>query len=325
MAWNPITNALCGGPGNSPCPGGMGAENDWNRDAIPAESEGFDCAKGHPAMGNYHHHQNPTAFDLDQVEVSDVCNLYAADGLYVINPEAHSPLVGFAYDGYPIYGAMAYANVDGTGGITRIKTGYDLRNITERTTHADGTIVDNGPDVNDTYWLGYFREDYEFIVNDGEEYLDEHNGRFAVTPEYPEGTYAYYCTVDEAYNSAYPYAVGPKFYGVYTNSMVVNVNETTIVYTDADNVRDNPLSVVKINVYPNPAAELVAIQVNNSLQTNMTVSLLDVNGKLIDNTTIARGSTIAYFDLQKIYAGKYLVRVTNGDYAVTKELIIIKE
>jgi hypothetical protein len=57
----------------------------------------------------------------------------------------------------------------------------------------------------------------------------------------------------------------------------------------------------------------------------MTVSLLDVNGKLIDNTTIARGSTIAYFDLQKIYAGKYLVRVTNGDYAVTKELIIIKE
>ena len=325
VAWNPITNALCGGPGNSPCPGGIGAENDWNRDAIPAESEGFDCAKGHPAMGNYHHHQNPTAFDLDQVEVSDVCNLYAADGLYVINPEAHSPLVGFAYDGYPIYGAMAYANVDGTGGITRIKTGYDLRNITERTTHADGTIVDNGPDVNDTYWLGYFREDYEFIVNDGEEYLDEHNGRFAVTPEYPEGTYAYYCTVDEAYNSAYPYAVGPKFYGVYTNSMVVNVNETTIVYTDADNVRDNPLSEVKINVYPNPAAELVAIQVNNSLQTNMTVSLLDVNGKLIDNTTIARGSTIAYFDLQKIYAGKYLVRVTNGDYAVTKELIIIKE
>ena len=35
VAWNPNTNALCGGPGNPPCPGGMGAAQDWNRDAIP--------------------------------------------------------------------------------------------------------------------------------------------------------------------------------------------------------------------------------------------------------------------------------------------------
>ena len=37
VAWNPTSNALCGGPGNPPCPGGMGAVMDWNRDAIPAE------------------------------------------------------------------------------------------------------------------------------------------------------------------------------------------------------------------------------------------------------------------------------------------------
>ena len=30
-----------------------------------------------------------------------------------------------------------------------------------------------------------------------EEYLDIHNGRFCITPEYPEGTYAYFATVDE--------------------------------------------------------------------------------------------------------------------------------
>ena len=37
----------------------------WNRDAVPSEKVGFDCAKGHPAGTNYHHHQNPSAFGLD--------------------------------------------------------------------------------------------------------------------------------------------------------------------------------------------------------------------------------------------------------------------
>ena len=81
VAWDPTTNALCGGPGNSPCPGGPSAVMDWNRDAIPAEMAGFDCSKGHPAMGAYHHHQNPSAFKLDLNVISSICNLYDADGL----------------------------------------------------------------------------------------------------------------------------------------------------------------------------------------------------------------------------------------------------
>ncbi|MEM8889525.1 MAG: YHYH protein, partial [Bacteroidota bacterium] len=85
VAWNPSTNSLCGGPGNDACPGGPTATNAWNRDAIPAEMEGFDCSKAHPAMGNYHHHQNPSAFKLDLNVVSTVCNLYDADGLYAID------------------------------------------------------------------------------------------------------------------------------------------------------------------------------------------------------------------------------------------------
>jgi hypothetical protein len=56
--------------------------------------------------------------------VSNICNLYDADGLYAINPDQHSPLIGFAYDGYPIYGAYGYQNADGSGGIVRI-TGAD--------------------------------------------------------------------------------------------------------------------------------------------------------------------------------------------------------
>jgi YHYH protein len=90
VAWNNTTGALCGGPGNPTCPGGVGATQAWNRDAVPAEKAGFDCSKAHPAMGNYHHHQNPSAFKLDLNVVSNICNLYDADGLYTIDSTRHS-------------------------------------------------------------------------------------------------------------------------------------------------------------------------------------------------------------------------------------------
>ena len=141
VAWNATTNALCGGPGNPTCPGGPGATQAWNRDAIPAERAGFDCAKAHPAMGNYHHHQNPSAFNLDLVVISNICDLYAADGLYAIDAAQHSPLLGFAYDGFPIYGAYGYANTDGTGGVVRMQSSYQLRSITVRNTSPTGQAV----------------------------------------------------------------------------------------------------------------------------------------------------------------------------------------
>jgi hypothetical protein len=224
VAWSTTNNALCGGPGNPPC----GGPTYWNRDAIPAEKAGFDCSKGHPAMGNYHHHQNPSAFKLDLNVISTVCNLYDADGLYAIDSTQHSPLIGYAYDGFPIYGAYGYQNANGTGGIVRIKSGYQLANIANRSLWPDGTDVPDGPAINATYFLGYFREDYEFVTHAGQEdYLDEHNGRFCITPEYPAGTYAYFATVDANWNSAYPYAVGPTFYGVYANRKVLYVTEST--------------------------------------------------------------------------------------------------
>lgn len=322
VAWDPTTNALCGGPGNPPCPGGMGVSSDWNRDAIPAENEGFDCSKGHPAMGNYHHHQNPSAFNLDLIEISEVCNLYAADGLYTINSSEHSPLIGFAYDGYPIYGAMGYTNNDGSGEITRMKSGYQLRDITSRNTWADGTAVDNGPDISSTYWLGYFREDYEFISHDEDDYLDEHNGRNCITPEYPDGTYAYFCTVDENWNSAYPYAVGPTFYGNYANAAVSNVSEVTTVYNGENSISAIHHGDLDVSIYPNPSADLIAVQVNGVVKENLTAELLDLQGKLVQSYIIHKGSTIAYFDVQGVYSGNYIIRITGINFTKSKEVII---
>jgi len=327
VAWNPNTNSLCGGPGNDACPGGPTATNAWNRDAIPAEMEGFDCSKAHPAMGNYHHHQNPSAFKLDLNVVSTVCNLYDADGLYAIDSTAHSPLIGFAYDGFPIYGAYGYRNANGSGGITRIKSGYQLRNITSRTEHADGTDVDDGPNINRNYFLGYFREDYEFVSHPGQEdYLDEHNGRFCVTPEYPDGTYAYFATVDANWNSAYPYAVGPTYYGIASNRSVNSVNEPTTVYTGSTtSIPADEFYGLDISVFPNPSSDLVAIQINALVNEDLTVELFDISGKLVNETKIQAGSTIAYFDVQTVYEGTYLVSITDGKNKYTQKVVISKE
>lgn len=324
VAWNPNTNALCGGPGNPPCPGGMMAQQDWNRDAIPAERAGFDCAKGHPAMGNYHHHQNPSAFKLDLEVVSEVCNLYDAEGLYAIDETQHSPLIGFAYDGFPIYGAYGFKNADGTGGIERIKSSYQLRDITTRTTHADGSTVDQGPDVGGDYFLGYFREDYEYVEQAGDDYLDVHNGRFAVTPEYPDGTYAYYATVDENWNSAYPYAVGPTFYGVRENRKVSSIDEPTTVFDGTTDVTEAEFERLNITVFPNPTADLIAVQIQDLVKEDFIVELLDVTGRVVLSSTIKKGSTMAYFDTQTIYEGVYLVKISNGNYQTTHKVMVAK-
>ena len=302
VAWNPSTNALCGGPGNPPCPGGPAALMDWNRDAIPAEMDGFDCSKGHPAMGQYHHHQNPSAFDLDLNVVSSICNLYDAEGLYAIDPSAHSPLIGYAYDGYPIYGAYGYANQDGSGGIVRIKSSYQLQNLSSRT---------NGPAINTTYFLGYFREDYEYVSQSGEDFLDEHNGRVCVTPEYPNGTYAYFCTVDENHNSYYPYAVGPTFYGVYSNASVNSINEGTTIYSPSVGI-DESIEQLHFDVFPNPGMDLLAIQANGLVRSPLEVKLLTSSGLLVFETSIFPGQTIAYFDLQTLTKGIYIVDINTG-------------
>lgn len=328
VSWNPGTSALCGGPGNPPCPGGPMSSRDWNRDAIPAEMAGFDCSKAHPAMGNYHHHQNPSAFKLDLNVVSTICNIYDADGLYAMDSTQHSPLIGFAYDGFPIYGAYGYMNADGTGGVVRIESGYELRSMTARTTHADGSTVSAGPAINTTFPLGYFREDYGWISHpNNDEYLDEHNGRFCVTPEYPNGTYAYFCTVDSDWNSTYPYVVGPTFYGVYTQGKVANITETTTVYTSSIGFSEAEFGDLNLSIFPNPASDLIAIQIQELVKDDLRVSLLDLSGRVVKKATINKGSTIAYFDVQTVYEGTYIVQIQNGSShnSIRQKIVILRD
>jgi hypothetical protein len=319
VSWKNSTNALAGGP-----LGGTG-DGVWNRDAVVGERLGFDCSKGHPAMGNYHHHQNPSAYNLDLNVISTVCNLYAADGLYAIDSTQHSPLIGYAYDGFPIYGAYAYKNADGTGGITRMKSSFTLRNITVRNTLYTGTSVTAGPSVSSTYPLGYFREDYQYNATSSAtpDYLDIHNGRFCVTPEYPNGIYCYFATVDQKWNSAYPYVVGPTFYGVKTVQKVTSITETVTTYTPntvgVETVIFNENSVM---VLPNPASDLIAIQLKGMNKETIQVELFDLTGKLILKTEILPGTTIGYLNTEIIYDGIYQIQLNNKTSKWTKKIVI---
>ena len=314
VSWKSSTGALAGGP-----LGGMG-DNVWNRDAIVAERLGFDCAKGHPAMGNYHHHQNPSAFSLDLSVISTICNLYVADGLYLIDSNVHAPLIGFAYDGFPIYGAYGYKNLDGTGGIVRMKSSYQYRNISTRTQYANGTTVTAGPPVSTTYPLGYFREDYEYVVNTNTEYLDDHNGRFCITPEFPNGTYCYFATVDQNWNSAYPYAVGPTFYGSRVVAKVTTIVEPVTTYLPSTGLANAVKT--SIIVSPNPATEFVAIQLGGLQNEDVQLELIDLQGKIIQSDKIVQGSTITYFDVRKLYDGFYFIKVTGKNFSKIEKIKI---
>jgi hypothetical protein len=204
-------------------------QNVWHQNANVVEAASFDTAPGHPAPvmggtgnpvpGIYHYHQSPDLL-IEQFDPNNNTGQH------------HSPILGYALDGFPIYGPYGYANGDGSGGVERVESSYRLRNITTRTHLASGANVLDGPAVSAAFPLGYYLEDFEFVADLGD--LDAHNGRLAITPEYPAGTYAYFATLDATGESFYPFLVGPSYYGVVATDNLgagsVTVPSDAIVY-----------------------------------------------------------------------------------------------
>ncbi len=147
-------------------------------------------------------------------------------------------MIGFAFDGYPVYGSYAYSSANNTASSIKLMvSSYALRNITLRTTLSNGTTLSSayyGPPVNSTYPLGSYLQDYQYVSGYGD--LDAYNGRYGKTPEYPSGTYAYFATVDSTYTPQYPFIIGPSFYGapvssnIGTGSGSASITETVTAY-----------------------------------------------------------------------------------------------
>jgi hypothetical protein len=126
-------------------------------------------------------------------------NIFCPEKLIDGNSLRHSSIIGWAYDGNPIYGPYSYENIDGTGYIVRMKSSYNLLES-----------QDNRPSTSD-FPLGFFVEDYKYYTNDSSDVLDEYNGRFCVTPEFPSGTYAYFATIEDGENNIFPYLIGNNY------------------------------------------------------------------------------------------------------------------
>ncbi len=220
----------------------------WNRNAYANELVTFDAALAHQAGNQYHYHVNPIALRYqlnDHVTYNATANTYAE----AATTAAHSPILAWAADGYPVYGPYGYSDpTNASSSVRRMVSGFVARNGSNGTTNlsttgrttlpawaasAQGisaTLASGqyGPNVNATYTLGHYIEDYDYLGNLGYTQttgstvrdfdLDQYNGRFCVTPEFPAGTYAYFSTIDSSNAPAFPYNIGRQFYGNVTGS-----------------------------------------------------------------------------------------------------------
>jgi len=150
-----------------------------------------------------------------------------------IDSTFHSGIIGWAYDGHPIYGPYAYASQRGLpgGNIVQMKSGYVL------------DLKPNRPPVS-SFPQEFFVEDFTWVESTSEETLDRNNGRFCITPDFPNGTYAYFATVDTTTDSdgvfksykrpVFPYLIGDSFQGK-PNEFNYNINSTQDNYDITSN------------------------------------------------------------------------------------------
>lgn len=171
-------------------------QNIWRYDLIARNDDGKFTAGGAPREQLEH-----------KLQLGILQGMVAGSG-------GHSPILGYAFDGSPVYGPWSFANVDGSGGVRRLSSSYQMRSVELRTEWPDGRVLtpgQSGPAVDPANPLGSFVEDYDFVAGSGD--LDRFNGRLAVTPEYPDGVYAYFLSTDEQGRLAFPYLIGGRYHG----------------------------------------------------------------------------------------------------------------
>ncbi len=132
---------------------------------------GSDCNNAHVQPGGaYHYHGPPAAYARELAGGGEFEDMV---------------LLGYAADGFPFYYLYGYEDpMDPESGLVALEASWGLR---EGLRDSDP----GGP------YDGSFREDWVHIPGSGD--LDECGGRFGVTPEFPEGAYHYYLTLDYPY------------------------------------------------------------------------------------------------------------------------------
>lgn len=142
---------------------------DWTKEALSTSVNlGDDCNNAHvQPSGKYHYHGTPHGITSK------------ANGKSMF-------LTGWAADGFPIYYKYGHEDpLDTNSAIVELKSSYQLK-VGNRP--GDGKSEPNGA------YDGTYVRDFEFVSELGD--LDEANGRYGKTPEFPNGTYYYVITDD---------------------------------------------------------------------------------------------------------------------------------
>jgi hypothetical protein len=226
--------------------GGVGY---WNRDAYVNEGVTFDAGYAHQQnTGTYHYHADPIGLRYllgDHVDYDEATKTYVESTNTLT---AHSPILAWTADGSPLYGPYGYSNATNAGGaIRRMVSGYVIRNgqygTSNLTANGRTTIPQwaarlfnvspnqTGPGVSASYPLGRYMEDNDYLGDHGYTQsvdfdLDEYNGRWCVTPEFPDGVYAYFVAISSNAVPVFPYNIGRGYYGSPTGGSVSSIAET---------------------------------------------------------------------------------------------------
>ena len=288
--------------------------NVWFQNAFYFEHiqhETFDPCWGHPNQSHeYHTHQSPACLYDDT------------------DSGHHSPLIGYAFDGYPIYGAYGYASPNTIGAVKRMASSYRLRAMSTRDTLPDGTVlapIYQGPRL-DSIPPGAYMEDFEYVQGLGD--LDVHNGRWCKTPEYPAGTYAYFVTLDNTMAPVYPYTIGLTYYGIVQNGNTgpggghnTPPGGTTIYTTGVAQVSDKAFAV---QVYPNPTAYYVNVFIQAIESNNFTATLTDESGRTVLTQNNIQPTILYSLNVSSFAPGIYTLCLKNKDITHTEKVVISK-
>jgi len=235
----------------------------WNKNLEYDLNSKYDVARGYVFTGFNNQYGGEYGHISDPKELR-----YVVGDNVVLDPqtqrfreigqnEAHSPILGWAFDGNPIYGPYGYIDpTDQNSGLRRMRSSYKLKDEVVYDIDTNPTPARTDGPALSTYPAGTFVNDYEYSFQRGD--LDLYNGRFCKTPDYPDGTYAYFITIDESETGlpVFPYILGPEYNSVVD---IWNLSQSAIqenIPADVSRFRDPYVNVdIDIDRQPNQRSD----------------------------------------------------------------------
>lgn len=119
------------------------------------------------------------------------------------------------------------------------------------------------------------------------------------------------------------YSVGQTLYKTYTGSNATlseGVQQPFEISVVLSIETPNAINAI-INVFPNPANDMISLNVENYDATHLTYQLIDESGRVMENTNLSGNLTPII--MRNLSAGIYFIRVSDANNVV-KTFKIIK-